>query len=382
MEDLRTAGRGTGDAPSGSEPDLRSLPDPRRRDVLALGLGLPLLLATQRGPRSARERAPDLRDERVLRHVVGLRPYRRGGLRIEREERSGKVLVHDYGHGGCGVTLSWGSALEALDLAADDLGRGLARAETALVLGAGAVGLATAFLLQRRGVAVRILAADLPPHTTSNVAGAMWLPTGIDRGRGAAQRARFERIVRRSWEHFEALAGDGLGVVRRRVYDAGASRSRLRQLAAVPGEKRVLERLPLPGPPQSGVRFETWLIEPPVYLAGLLERVRAAGATIERCRIGGVEELAEVPERLVFNCTGLGSRELFADGALEPVRGQLVHLEPQPLEYLYTGRGYLFPRSDAVVVGGTFEHGADRLTADPGTAKWLLANMRAVFREV
>ena len=42
------------------------------------------------------------------------------------------------------------------------------------VLGCGAVGLATARVLQDRGFAVTIYARQLPPDTTSNVAGAMW----------------------------------------------------------------------------------------------------------------------------------------------------------------------------------------------------------------
>jgi D-amino-acid oxidase len=45
---------------------------------------------------------------------VGLRPFRRGGVRLGREP--GRRLVHNYGHGGSGVTLSWGCALEAAEL--------------------------------------------------------------------------------------------------------------------------------------------------------------------------------------------------------------------------------------------------------------------------
>ncbi|HEY7314328.1 MAG TPA: FAD-dependent oxidoreductase [Gemmataceae bacterium] len=45
---------------------------------------------------------------------VGLRPFRQGGVRLERPP--GTRLVHNYGHGGSGVTLSWGCALEAADL--------------------------------------------------------------------------------------------------------------------------------------------------------------------------------------------------------------------------------------------------------------------------
>ena len=53
-------------------------------------------------------------------------------------------------------------------------------------LGCGVVGLSTARELQDRGFAVSIYARDLPPDTTSNVAGAMWQPSfAFDRGRRA-----------------------------------------------------------------------------------------------------------------------------------------------------------------------------------------------------
>jgi D-amino-acid oxidase len=45
---------------------------------------------------------------------VGLRPFRQGGVRLERQ--AGTRLVHNYGHGGSGVTLSWGCAFEVADL--------------------------------------------------------------------------------------------------------------------------------------------------------------------------------------------------------------------------------------------------------------------------
>jgi D-amino-acid oxidase len=45
---------------------------------------------------------------------VGLRPFRQGGVRLERQP--GTRLIHNYGHGGSGVTLSWGCALEVADL--------------------------------------------------------------------------------------------------------------------------------------------------------------------------------------------------------------------------------------------------------------------------
>jgi D-amino-acid oxidase len=54
----------------------------------------------------------------VLAERVGLRPFRRLGVRLERDELpAGRTVVHNYGHGGAGFTLSWGCAREVLDLA-------------------------------------------------------------------------------------------------------------------------------------------------------------------------------------------------------------------------------------------------------------------------
>src|SRR5712664_629829 len=53
---------------------------------------------------------------RIIREVVGLRPYRPDGFKVEAERIGEKLLVHNYGHGGAGITLSWGTASLAVDL--------------------------------------------------------------------------------------------------------------------------------------------------------------------------------------------------------------------------------------------------------------------------
>ena len=53
---------------------------------------------------------------RVIRTVAGLRPYRRSGFVVRAEPLGDKKLVHNYGHGGGGITLSWGSSKLASEL--------------------------------------------------------------------------------------------------------------------------------------------------------------------------------------------------------------------------------------------------------------------------
>src|SRR5258706_3948139 len=157
-----------------------------------------LLMATRAGGlasalRPERHFAPvKVSRDRIIREVVGLRPYRPEGFRVEAERIGEKLLVHNYGHGGAGITLSWGTASLAADLARDFLGARTSRPQRRTrstthrhfaVLGCGVNGLTTARLLQRRFQdgpgTVTIYARDLPPETTSNIAGGFWSPTSV-----------------------------------------------------------------------------------------------------------------------------------------------------------------------------------------------------------
>ncbi|MEU7010009.1 FAD-dependent oxidoreductase [Streptomyces sp. NPDC046332] len=85
------------------EGDERPGPDPATADAIVA--------------RCARVR-PEIAGARVLGHRVGLRPVRSGGVRIAAEPLpGGGRLIHNYGHGGAGVTVAWGCARQAADLA-------------------------------------------------------------------------------------------------------------------------------------------------------------------------------------------------------------------------------------------------------------------------
>ncbi|GAA2587222.1 FAD-dependent oxidoreductase [Winogradskya consettensis] len=60
---------------------------------------------------------PELAGVTVLAEKVGLRPARHGGPRVEAEHRDNGTIIHAYGHGGAGMTLSWGCADEITHLA-------------------------------------------------------------------------------------------------------------------------------------------------------------------------------------------------------------------------------------------------------------------------
>jgi D-amino-acid oxidase len=309
--------------------------------------------------------APD----RVIREVVGLRPYRDEGFVVEAEKLAEKFLIHNYGHGGAGITLSWGTASQAVDLARDPLVTRATRARTArfAVLGAGVNGLSTARVLQRRygnaGAAVTIYAKDLPPDTTSNIAGGFWSPTSVfdEASITPKFREQFRQACRISNRAFQLLAGTEYGVRWIDTFELGRNEANL--VRELPGGNDLYPAAEIHRDPEHYFgypfvrQFSTMLIEPQAYLNALLRDFYVAGGKVVVREFRDRRELQRLPESIIFNCTGLGARALFNDQKLGPVRGQLEILLPQPeIDYCYLSSGYMFPRHDGIVLGGTFDH--------------------------
>jgi len=116
-------------------------------------------------------------------------------------------------------------------------------------------------------------------------------------------------------------------------------------------------------------QFDTMLIEPPVYLSAMLADALLAGATVKVQSLADRGAIAQLPEKLVFNCTGLGSKALFNDDELTPIKGQLTVLLPQPeVQYAVLHDDlYMFSRTDGILLGGTHEEGV--WTMEPNLEK-------------
>jgi glycine/D-amino acid oxidase-like deaminating enzyme len=362
-----------------------------RREVLrslalAAGTGIAAGCTTLR-PVAQRRRLPPVyvAPDREIRTVVGLRPFRASGFCVRADRLGDQLVVHNYGHGGSGVTMSWGTADLAARLAFEAPARSIA------VLGAGAVGLATARLLQLRGATVTIYTAALPPDTTSNIAGAQWFPF-YAYGRGAltgAFRDQFLAAARFSYRWFQSLVGTTFGVRWMTNYSLSDEpvahedgltglQSPIRDL--VP----ELADLPRDAHPFAAAyvrRFDTMMIEPSIYLDAVLRDVRLAGGSIVVRRFDTAADLAALPERTIVNCTGLGARTLFGDDDLTPVKGQLTVLLPQPeVDYAaLAGELYMFSRRDGIVLGGTHEKAVFTLEPDLAAKQRILAGHAQLF---
>lgn len=333
-------------------------------------------------PGTRRLERVDVSEDRIIRRVVGLRPFRPAGFVVRAESLDGKLLVHDYGHGGGGVTLSWGTATLAADLVRESGRRG-----PAAVLGGGVNGLSAARVLQDRGFDVTIYTRQLPPDTTSNVAGAMWQPSFVcDRGRRTPEfDAQFERAQKVSHRIFQGLVGPDYAVRWREVFvlstDSSVNGLPDWGLPELYPARRALPSGENPFASPRVVVEDTMFIEPATYLRALLRDFHLAGGRIVVRDFASAAEVAALPEPVVVNATGLGARELFGDRELVAIKGQLTVLLPQAdVDYaVVTEDLYMFPRSDGIVLGGTHERGVETLEPDLEAEKRVLAGQRAIF---
>lgn len=323
------------------------------------------------------EPSPDFALDGEPRYLAGIRPFRDGTYRLEAEGLGDRLLIHNYGHGGAGITMSWGVAHEVRDLVlARDGGRRVA------VLGAGVIGMTSATLLKEAGYDVTVYAKGFLEETTSHVAGGQFNPSTVEFLNDAEGLGQLQRILRRSFRSHEAKLGQGFGVSRRKNYLYQRSRTFDLIPRDVVPEPEVFAALPFARHEnRPGVAYQTLLIEPPVFLRRLELDLRLQGVRFIRKTFESLDQILEsLDHDVLVNCLGLGAGAVMSDAAVVPVRGQLVMLKPQPhLNYLYGGPGYIFPRSDAVVVGGSFERGVSDPTPVPEMCAAILAAAKAPF---
>jgi D-amino-acid oxidase len=359
----------------------------RRQLVASAALALPACTTTTRlrtagAARSTKCLAPaNISSARVIRTIAGLRPYRTSGFVVRAEALGTKKLVHNYGHGGAGITLSWGTSRLAVDLGLPG------HTGPVAVLGSGIVGLTTARLVQEAGFPVTLYAAALPPHTTSNIAGGQWHPASLYEADQVTPEwiAQFKAAMDYSWRRFQIMTGDEYGIRWLPTYlqmrddpaeDGGPGLS-----DAYEADIAILGPGEHPFPVARVRRFTTMYAETGHMLRQLMRDIQIAGGRFVVREFASPAELQALPEKLIFNCTGLGAGKLFGDTQIEPARGQLAVMLPQPeVNYAFAGRmGYMFPRGDGIICGGTFERGVWDAAPDPRSIARIVASHQRFF---
>lgn len=331
--------------------------------------------------------------DRVIRTTVGLRPHRPSGFVLKADKLDAKTLIHNYGHGGSGMSLSWGTGLMAAELALQTDSR------RAAVIGCGAVGLTCARQLQRRGFDVTIYAMAIPPDTTSNMSLAGFTPTSglvaTDR-RTPEWDAQFRQAAEIAYRELQLLARPYYGIswidhyqpvdeVRPRGEGSGLLQASLQLGDDVlqPGEHPFATKL--------AVRRPSMRIEPSIYLDALMRDVVLFGGRIVVRKFDTPRDLMSLQEPVILNCTGLGAKALFGDDELVPLKGQLTVLVPQAEVNYATNGGvrnpsptpgigiHMSPRSDGIVLGGTSQRGVWTFEPDETERKRVVEGHMQLF---
>jgi D-amino-acid oxidase len=200
-------------------------------------------------------------------------------------------------------------------------------------------------------------------ETTSSKAGGQWAVSVIEFN---GKKQELGQILRTAYTTFKNSIGKGFGVSERPNDTATRSHNLDAVLQLAPGlipEPVHLSRLPFEGHTSPGFEYQTLLIEPPIFLPRLEADLKARGVPFVSKKFANKTDiLTSLSQKIIINCTGLGAKILWNDLKVVPLKGQLAMLPAQPnLQYLYGQNGYMFPRADHVVIGGTFDHENDEI---------------------
>jgi D-amino-acid oxidase len=280
--------------------------------------------------------------ERLFDITVCLRPFRAAGPRLDTEQVGDALVVHNYGHGGSGWSLSWGSGTIAVRKAMANSPREVA------VIGCGALGLTSAILAQEAGAKVTIYARELLPDTRSARATGSWTPDsriGLTSAVPPGFAAQWEEMARTSFKRYRrylGLPGTPVEFADRYYLSDDAPGS-----AAGPPDplgfaeyghliRDIVPRsvvmptgsTPFPTPQvRMGSQLQFNVAD---YSHTLMGDFLAAGGRVERREFHSLSELGGLKEKVVINCPGYGARALCKDESIVPVRGQIAWLVPQP----------------------------------------------------
>jgi D-amino-acid oxidase len=372
--------------------------------LAAVGFGLSGCAANPKATTASRRRRPMLHLapvkaswDRVIRTTVGLRPHRDSGFVLKADKLGDKLLVHNYGHGGAGMSLAWGTGLMAAEFATEH------QARRAAVIGCGSVGLTCARQLQRRGFDVTIYAAAVPPNVTSNMSLAGFTPSSglvVNDRRTPEWDAQYRRAYDIAYRQLQLMAGNPISGV---SWLDNFTLTDTLPVAPPPSPARP----PLPdgadterevfGPGEHpfqtayAIRSPQIRIEPSIYLEALMRDVVLFGGRIVVRKFDTLRDLAALAEPIVINCTGLGARELFGDNELLPLKGQLVVMVPQDEVNYHTNGGlherpapgqlgiHMMSRRDGIILGGTSQRDVWTLEPDEAERRRVVESHIAVF---
>jgi hypothetical protein len=336
--------------------------------------------------REVRQMNPPRLDSAYLGEQVHCyRPMRRGAPNLSVEVQGDQLIAHNYGHGGSGWTLAPGSAAYVVDLAQQsDRGKALAKDAPITVVGAGVIGLFTAYELVKRGYTNVTVVAEQYEGLTSHNAGGLLAPVSMDNA--PEMQAIIDKIGIDAYKFFASVAmganadfPKGASIVP--SYFDSREDSGLEPYVGQVMEPAKDVTLDFGnGTTRDMVVYDDGIFMDPGGMMQSLRDYLEGKVTFEQRK---VMDFADLPAEVVFDCTGLGAKELESDQEMVSVQGHLIMLKDQvpadlqsmilvyyPKDKTPSGQEvkrsfYIFPKqipgsgpNDIGVVGGTFIEGA------------------------
>lgn len=309
-------------------------------------------------------KTPHISNENVIGTNVGIRPFRKTGVRIEAEYIGGKLIIHNYGYGGSGLTLSFGGSQEVLDILHDHH----MPSKSVAILGAGVAGLITAYDLLKRGYEVHLYADQWPPHLTSHVAAGIWTPLSFPKDLSEEKKQFHLRLEETSRSRFLKSVGEnpefaGIGIINSYSF----------KLETSPESERTKQREAIIAHfdnerTKNGRMIREIAIDGQLFMDDLYNKVKNGGAVLNPFHFETLEDILRLAEPIIINCTSMGSIQLFQDQEFIPIRGQLVYFNPhREFDYLFFHQidnnpndsnlyfVSIYPCNDKLILGGVYE---------------------------
>lgn len=320
--------------------------------------------------------------------ILCYRPMKHGMPNLSVEQKNNKVIAHNYGHGGSGWTLGPGSAKYVNSLLIDSqLGQELSDPSTPIaIIGAGLVGLFTAYDLVKRGYNQITIYAEKIDGLASHYAGGLLAPVSMDNDH--AMQPIIDQIGIDAYRFYDDVARNKNNDFKqgaRLVPSYFNSREDSGLEAYVGKVMKPAKEVMLDfgnGTTRKMVVYDDGIFMNTALLMTELHTFLEAHHI--KIILGKISSFDDLNEKYIFNCSGLGAVKLANDHSLVPVQGHLIMLKnqvPENMNYMilvYFGEGkteanqkvkrsfYIFPKhlpdsapQDIGVIGGTFIEGGN-----------------------